>query len=108
MHLLKFEIGFLYANVYPIYLFTLLTSAYKRFLYFPSQILIRLILFSLFLSLGPRTVFISVSQTNRFWIVVCRAIRRGLFQNPLPAFLIFYVLIYVLWLMFSGEYQRDK
>lgn len=48
MHLLKFEIGFLYANVYPIYLFTLLTSAYKRFLYFPSQILIRLILFSAF------------------------------------------------------------
>ena len=34
--------------------------------------------------------------------------RRGLFQNPLPDFLIFYVLIYVLWLLFSGEYQRDK
>lgn len=66
--------------------FTLLTSAYKRFLYFPSQILIRLILFSLFLSLGPRTVFISVSQTNRFWIAVCRAIPPGPFSKSFAGF----------------------
>ena len=78
MHLLKFEMGFLYANVYPIYL--------KRFLYFPSQILIRLILFSLSLSLGPRTVFISVSQTNRFWIAVCRAIPPGPFSKSFAGF----------------------